>query len=98
MRLKIDKSFEKDTDKLQDAKLLIKIANCIEQIVTAPTKEEILNLKKLKGFKHHYRIRIGDYRIGAVILDEEVVLDLLSSLRECCNSFISYAVLRALFR
>ncbi len=75
MKLKIDRSFEKDTDKLQDAKLLLKIGNWIEQIITAPTKEEILNLKKLKGFKYHYRIRIGDYRIGAIILDEEVVLE-----------------------
>ena len=53
----------------------MKIANCIEQILSAPTKDEILNLKKLKGFHHHYRIRIGDYRIGAMIIDNEVVLE-----------------------
>ena len=75
MNLKIDKSFEKDTDKLQDKKLLLKIANCIEQIITATTQEEILNLKKLKGFKQHYRIRIGNYRIGATIIDDEIILE-----------------------
>ena len=75
MNLKIDKSFEKDTDKLQDKKLLLKIANCIEQIITATTQEEILNLKKLKGFKQHYRIRIGNYRIGATIIDYEIILE-----------------------
>ncbi len=75
MKLKIDKSFEKDTDKLHDAKLLLKIAHCVEQIITAATKEEIQHIKKLTGFKHHYRIRIGDYRIGAIIIDEEVILE-----------------------
>ena len=82
MKLRIDRSFEKDTDKLQDAKLLLKIANCIEQIIKAPTKEEILNLKKLKGFKQHYRIRIGDYRIGAIILDDEIILERFIHRRE----------------
>ena len=32
----------------------------------------IVNLKKLKGFKTAYRIRIGDYRIG-VFIDGDIV-------------------------
>ena len=82
MKLKIDRSFEKDTDKLQDAKLLLKIAGCIEQIIAATTKEEILNLKKLNGFKHHYRIRIGNYRIGGTIIDGEMILERFIHRRE----------------
>ena len=47
MRLKIDKSFVKDTDKLNDQKIKQKIALCIDQILVAKTTDEILNLKKL---------------------------------------------------
>lgn len=75
MRLKIDKSFVKDTDKLNDQKIKQKIALCIDQILVAKTTDEILNLKKLKGFKQHYRIRIGDYRIGALLIEDEVFFE-----------------------
>ena len=75
MKLKIDKSFVKDTNKIKDTKILQRIAVCIEQVISSENKEAIINLKKLVGFKHHYRIRIGDYRIGAIITDEEVIFE-----------------------
>jgi len=31
-----------------------------------------VNLKKLKGFKTAYRIRVGDYRIGLFISNDTV--------------------------
>jgi mRNA interferase RelE/StbE len=34
--------------------------------------QEIRSLEKLTGFKEYFRIRIGDYRIGIKILDNEV--------------------------
>jgi mRNA interferase RelE/StbE len=67
MNIQIDKSFEKDIKKIKDKDLLAKIANTIEQIQASSTKEEITNIKKLKGFQSYYRIRIGDYRIGLAI-------------------------------
>lgn len=35
---------------------------------------EIKNLKKLKGYKSFYRIRVGDYRIGFRLDNNKVVL------------------------
>lgn len=75
MKVKIDKSFEKDTDKLNNPKLLLKIAICIEQVIVAKSLDDIQNLKKLNGFKNHYRIRIGDYRVGIVINKNEVIYE-----------------------
>lgn len=75
MKLKIDKSFVKDTNKIKDTKVLQRVAICIEQVIGAENKETITHLKKLVGFKYHYRIRIGDYRIGAVINEEEVIFE-----------------------
>jgi len=67
MIIKIDKSFEKDTDKIRDKKILNLIADCIENIQNAKKVNEINQLKKLKGHNSYYRIKIKDYRIGLVI-------------------------------
>ena len=64
MTVFIDKSFEKDTRKIKDEVLLQNIAYCIENVMAATSLQQIASLKKLKGFKFHYRIRVGDYRVG----------------------------------
>lgn len=66
MKVLVDKSFEKDTDKLTNQKLRHSIADCIEEIQKAGKLSDISNCKKLKGSKNTYRIRIGDYRIGFI--------------------------------
>ncbi len=75
MKVKIDKSFEKDTDKITNKKLKEKIADSIEEVIAADSLNNILNLKKLSGFKYHYRIRIGDYRAGIIIKNNEVIFE-----------------------
>ena len=75
MNLLVDKSFEKDTDKIKDKKLLHKVAACIEQVIASKNSNEIQNLKKLQGFKNHYRIRIGEYRIGLRIEKNEAIFE-----------------------
>ena len=77
MKLKIDKSFEKDIDDIHNEKLLDKVATCIENVLASNSINEIHNIKKLSGFKNHYRIRIGDYRAGIVIIHNEVVFERL---------------------
>ena len=77
MKLKIDQSFEKDTNHINNTKLLIKVAVCIENVLAAETIQDINNIKKLTGFKFHYRIRIGDYRAGIVIKNNEVIFERL---------------------
>lgn len=75
MKVKIDKSFEKDTNKLHNQILLQKIAACIEQVIAAKSVDEIHNLKKLKGFSNYFRIKIGDYKAGIIITDNEVIFE-----------------------
>jgi len=75
MKVKIDRSFEKDTDKIKDRKLLLKIAACIEQVTVSGSIAEIKNLKKLSGFDNFYRIRIGDFRAGIFIKTNEVIFE-----------------------
>ena len=54
MKVAVDKSFEKDTNRIRE------VQNC-------KTIHQINNLKKLKGGSIYYRIRIGDYRFGLII-------------------------------
>jgi len=48
MIVKIDKSFEKDTDKINDQKLLLKIVSVIESFDKATTIVSIKNIKRLQ--------------------------------------------------
>ncbi len=75
MIVRVDKSFEKDTDKIRDRKLLQKIVDCIRQVEEAKSPAEIQNLKKLSGFSTYYRIRIGEFRIGVFIKGNEVIFE-----------------------
>jgi mRNA interferase RelE/StbE len=64
MIVKIDKSFQKDVNKVDDAKIKNKLFETIRLIQEAETLASISNLKKLTGYREMYRIRLGDYRVG----------------------------------
>jgi mRNA interferase RelE/StbE len=72
MIVKIDKIFEKDTDKIKDKKVLFKIVDIIEKVREADDILSIKNIKKLKGSNKFYRIRMGDFRIGVIIGNDRV--------------------------
>lgn len=63
MNVNVRKTFEKDALKLPGY-VQQRIAIVIEELEKATTLSEIANCKKLTGFKHAYRIRLGEYRIG----------------------------------
>ncbi|MEA3446395.1 MAG: type II toxin-antitoxin system RelE/ParE family toxin [Bacteroidota bacterium] len=77
LQIRINKKFLKELSQIppyQRAK--------IEQFVFIEisklnSKEKIRNLKRLKGYKHHYRIRFGNYRAGITILDNVVIFQRL---------------------
>ena len=75
MIVKIDRSFEKDTDKIKNKNILQKIVTCIEEVQNANTLKEINNLKKMKGTKEYFRIRIAEYRIGLIISNNTVTFE-----------------------
>jgi len=74
MILKIDKSFEKDFKKARNEKLRAKLLSILVNIQKASKLSEIKNIKKLKGSSNFYRIRLGDYRIGMIVIKQEVQL------------------------
>lgn len=64
MKVEYKKSFLKDLKKLKNKNLKNSILNCIEEVESAPNIRQITNLKKLTGYENHYRLKIGDFRIG----------------------------------
>lgn len=75
MNVTIDKSFDRDINRIKERKLLNKIADCIDFTIKAKSYEEIKGIKKLKGAPFHYRIRIGNYRAGVVIKGNDIVFE-----------------------
>ncbi len=72
MKISIDKSFEKDTKLIDDKAIKKSILNCILNVQSADSLTEINNLKKLKGFRNKYRIKISNLRLGLTIEDGSV--------------------------
>lgn len=74
MKFRVEKSFDRDIDKIKDKKILRKLQGIISMIESAETIHEILHLKKIEGYDSFYRIKIGDYRLGIEIISKEIIL------------------------
>ena len=56
MKVSIDESFTKDTDRISNKKIRSRVADIIEEVKRADKLFAIRNCKKLKGYKNVYRI------------------------------------------
>jgi len=65
-------SFKRDLKKIRDGAIQSDIREIILQIESAESVAQITNLKKLRGRVAHYRIRVGDFRIGVVIESDTI--------------------------
>jgi len=74
MQIEITRKFGKQVDRCKDRKIRKNLFLIINNIFKAKNHSEIKNLKKLKGHKNIYRIRMGDYRIGIVLKNDKIVL------------------------
>ena len=60
-------SFGRDVKKIIDLALREQVEEAILSVQEAKAPRDIPELKKLKGHKIHYRIKVGRYRIGLTI-------------------------------
>jgi mRNA interferase RelE/StbE len=72
MKTKFRERFEKDIENISNSAVLKDISSVIENVENAVKPQEIKNIKKLKGDKTAFRIRIGNYRIGIYIVKKVV--------------------------
>ena len=64
--------FFKDLSKINQPKVLADIEKAIIQVENVKTTIDINQLKKLKGYKSAFRIKVGDYRIGLFIENDVI--------------------------
>jgi mRNA interferase RelE/StbE len=67
MKTEFKTSFLKAIKKVKDIQLKDDIIRAIINVESAEDIKQISQLKKLKGYHHYYRIKIGNYRIGIKI-------------------------------
>ena len=65
MQVTYTKTFLKDLAKVTPAKLRQRIEKFVfEKLPVLLSVEDAGNIEKMTGFKNHYKIRFGDYRVG----------------------------------
>ncbi len=72
METNFRESFEKDLDNIKSREVLSSILKIIANVESAEKPQDILNIRKIKGDKSAFRIRIGRYRIGVYIIEDTV--------------------------
>ncbi len=87
MKLAFTNKFLKQVSKLKDKKLAKEIENVIESTEIATSLSEIKNLKKLKGHKNFYRIRVGDYRLGIQFKNREFTFAAIDNRKDIYKYF-----------
>ena len=87
MKIEVQKSFEKDIAKVSGRELSIKILAIIKSIETCQKPSEVPHLKKMTGYKHYYRIKVGEYRIGLKIEKDSFILIRLMDRKEIYKYF-----------
>jgi len=75
VKFRIEKSFDRDAERVKNKQVLRKLHKLILTIGDADTIRKIPHTRKMEGYGSFYRIKIGDYRLGMeAISDTEVVL------------------------
>ncbi len=64
MKIEFNESFLKDLRVVKDKTVLAKVKATIEAIEIAEPLDQITHLKKMRGSREYFRIRIGDFRLG----------------------------------
>ena len=73
MKVEFNESFLKDLKAVKDKSLLAKVKAAIEASEQAETLDQITHLKKMRGSREYFRVRIGDFRLGLKIEGDTLV-------------------------
>lgn len=74
MRLIFRESFEKDLKSIGNPAIFKQVKKLLMKLENNSDINSIPNVKKLSGSRNLFRIRLGDYRVGIVLLQGTVEL------------------------
>lgn len=87
MKARFNRAFLKELSYIP-LKTRLKIEELVfSQIQSYSSLNEIPGIKKLRGHHHYYRIRVGDYRIGAKIVNDEISFERVLHRKEIYKRF-----------
>ena len=87
MKILYEKSFYRDLEKIESKRIRAALLSLIRHIKASQNPQEIPGLKKLKGSKNYYRIRLRDYRLGLKIEKDTVTLIRFLSRKDIYRKF-----------
>ena len=67
-------SFTRDLRRIRSAEVHQRVLRKLEEPEAAPTIEEVSSTGRLTAYGRHYRVRIGDYRLGIAMENDVAVL------------------------
>ncbi|GAB4534290.1 MAG: type II toxin-antitoxin system toxin RelE3 [Anaerolineae bacterium] len=73
MRVSFEASFARDLKGIRDQSVLERVEQVIGEVKRATALSEVKHLSKMRGYTTFYRLRLGDYRIGIEVIEDEVI-------------------------
>jgi mRNA interferase RelE/StbE len=87
MNYEFSKSFSRQFRQIKSKELALSVIAVVEFVSEAKTAGDIPNIRKMKGHKTAFRIRVGDYRIGVFIESNTVYFASFAHRKEIYKSF-----------
>ncbi len=87
MEIRYRTSFGRDLRRERNSDLRRRVERIVEQLQRAPSVASVPSLASMRGYANHYRIRVGDYRLGIIVDDDTVILVRLLHRRDIYRHF-----------
>jgi mRNA interferase RelE/StbE len=87
MNTRFERSFLKDLKKINDKVIKNSIEKLIMDIKKIEKFNDLNNIKKIKGTRNAFRIRIGDFRIGIFYENNEIIFSRVMHRKDIYNFF-----------
>ena len=73
MNILYAKRFSKDLDDIRyESKIKKRLLDLIEQIKKVDVLSDMSGVKKIEGYPSYFRIRVGDYRLGIKVTENDI--------------------------
>ena len=73
MNIRYAKKFSKDLEAIShDVKIRKRLLDLIEQIKRVDVLSEIAGTKIIEGYQDYFRLRVGDYRLGVKVTENNI--------------------------
>ncbi len=87
MEIRFDSRFSRDLRRTRSPQDIRRLRRKIEELEAAPDISGVSNVRKMEGWENHYRIRIGDYRLGVEMEGEVAILQRFRHRRDFYREF-----------